>query len=441
MKKGDFGYQIPLEVIAEDNRVRAEDIERDYDALRERLRRSGLLSSLGLDLDAITEQVGRFEVAVPSWGLATGGTRFGRFPIAGEPENIFDKLVDASTIHRLCGATPRVSLHLPWDRTGDPHELAQYARHLKLGFDAMNSNTFQDQPEQPLSYKFGSLSHSSREVRAQAIQHNLEVIEFGRAVGSNALTVWIGDGGSFPGQIHFRRALERTTGSMREIYRGLPEGWRLLVEHKPFEPAFYSTVIQDWGTSYLIARELGDRAFCLVDLGHHLPNTNIELVVARLIGLGKLGGFHFNDSKYADDDLTTGSLRPYGLFLILCELVDADSDPEIDKTTFRPSYMVDQSHNLKDPIEELIQTAEEIWRAYAKALLVDRTALKEYQEENDVLAAELTLKEAYETDVRPILRMARVRKGAAAEPIAVYRRAHYRDEKARERKSESGAGS
>lgn len=433
--RGEFGYQIPLELIAEDNRVRAEDLDRDYDALRDSLRRSGLLSALESDLDAITQQVAKFEVAVPSWGLGIGGTRFGRFPIAGEPQNIFDKLVDAATIHRLCGATPRVSLHLPWDRAGDPHELAQYARRLGLGFDAVNSNTFQDQPGQTRSYRFGSLSHTELAVRAQAIQHNLECVEYGKALGSDALSVWIGDGGSFPGQVHFRRSLGRAVESLREIYRGLPENWRLFTEHKPFEPAFYSTVIADWGTSYIVARELGERAFCLVDMGHHLPNTNIEMVVARLISLGKLGGFHFNDSKYADDDLTTASIRPYQLFLIFSELVDAEGDPDVDQAAFRPAYLIDQSHNLKDPIEELLQTADEIWRAYAKALLVDRAALAERQERNDVLLAEMTLKQAYETDVRPILRMARVRKGAAADPIGVYRRARYREEKARERKA------
>ncbi len=435
MKKGDFGYQIPLELIAEENRAAADGLDRSYDALREDLRRSGLLDRLGTDLDPITEQVSRFDVAVPSWGVSTGATRFARFSLPGEPTNVLDRLTDVATIHRLSGATPRISLHIPWDSTAAAHEVLDHGRRLGLGFDAINSNTFQDQPGQPLSYKFGSLSHTDAAVRAQAIAHNLACCEFGRAIGSDALTVWIGDGGCFPGQVHFRRSLERTIESLREIYGGLPEGWRLFVEYKPFEPAFYSTVIQDWGTAYVISRDLGDRSACLVDLGHHLPNANVEQIVARLIALGKLGGFHFNDSKFADDDLTAGSLRPYQLFLIFCELVDADNDAAVDRRFFHPAYMIDQSHCVKDPIEELIQTAEEIRRAYAKALLVDREALAGFQDRNDVLMAEMTLKAAFETDVRPILRRARVLRKAAADPIAVYRKARYREEKARERRT------
>ncbi len=440
MSTSDFGYQIPDELIARENSLRKGDLEQDYESLAESLQRADVPARLGINLDAITEQVSRFEVALPSWGLATGGTRFGRFPLPGEPSNIFEKLVDVATIHRLCGATPRVALHIPWDRVEDPRGLLEFTRRLGMGFDAMNSNTFQDQPHQPLSYKFGSLSHTQVEVRAQAIGHNISCIEFGKAVGSEALNIWIGDGGCFPGQVHFRRSLERTIESLGEIYRSLPERWRLFIEYKPFEPAFYSTVIQDWGTSYVIASALGNQASCLVDLGHHLPNTNVEQVVARLIGLGKLGGFHFNDSKFADDDLTTGSMRPYQLFLIFCELVDAENDPQVDKKLFRPAYMVDQSHNLKDPIEELLQTVEEIWRAYAKALLVDRALLTASQEQNDVISAELTLKQAYETDVRPILRMARARKGAAIDPLAVYRQSRYRQEKTRERKGDGRGG-
>jgi len=440
MSTSEFGYQIPADLIEQENRDRKADLEQEYEALGESLRRAETLKRLGTTLDQITEQVSRFEVAIPSWGLCQGGTRFGRFPLPGEPTDIFEKLVDAATIHRLSGATSRVALHIPWDRVEDRRGLLEYAGRLGLVFDAMNSNTFQDQPKQPLSYKFGSLCHTRPEVRAQAIEHNLSCIEFGKAIGSEALNIWIGDGGCFPGQVHFRRSLERTMESLREIYRGLPASWRLFVEYKPFEPAFYSTVIQDWGTAYIIASDLGEQASCLVDLGHHLPNTNVEQVVSRLIGLGKLGGFHFNDSKFADDDLTTGSMKPYQLFLIFCELVDAESDPRVDKKYFQPAYMVDQSHNLKDPVEELIQTVEEIRRAYAKALLVDRDLLSAFQEKNDVISAEMTLKQAYETDVRPILAMARARGGSPIDPLAVFRQSRYRQEKAREREARSIGG-
>jgi L-rhamnose isomerase/sugar isomerase len=299
----------------------------------------------------------------------------------------------------------------------------------------MNSNTFQDQPGQKRSYKFGSLSHTDRAIRRQAIEHNLECIALGQALGSKALTLWLADGGSFPGQQHLRRALDRVIASLQLIYAALPRGWRLFIEHKPFEPAFYSTVIQDWGTSLLIAQALGPQAACLVDLGHHLPNCNIEMVVARLIAAGRLGGFHFNDSKSADDDLSAGSIKPYQLFLIFNELVDAALDRKVRKSRppFAPAYMIDQSHNLKDPIEDLTLSAVEVHRAYTKALLVDRRALGEYQESNDVVMAERTLKVAYETDVSPLLAETRQRRGGALDPIAVFRRSGYRAATARAR--------
>jgi L-rhamnose isomerase/sugar isomerase len=440
MKVKEFGFQIPPDFVASSNEKLRPSLEGEYEALRQSLTRRGTLEALGMSLDEVTERVAAFTVAVPSWGVGTGGTRFGRFPGPGEPEDVFQKLADIATIHQLSGGAPRVSLHIPWDKTKDPLELKEHAAALHLGFDAMNSNTFQDQPGQKLSYKFGSLSHTDPAVRAQAIEHNLEVMEFGRAIGSTALTIWIGDGGDYPGQVHFRRSLERLIGSFGEIYRRLPAGWRLFTEHKPYEPAFYSTVVQDWGTSLMICNELGDRAFALVDLGHHLPGTNIEMVIARLIRARKLGGFHLNDSKYGDDDLTAGSIKPYQLFLIFHELVDAEMDPQVDKRTFHPAYMIDQSHNTKDPIEALIATVEETRRAYAKALLVDKKQLDGLQDSNDVLGAELELKNAYETDVRPVLAMARFRHGAAIDPVGAFRASGYRRKKAEERKADSKLG-
>jgi L-rhamnose isomerase/sugar isomerase len=403
----------------------------DYDALRQKLGRRGI------DIDHIKAKAAAFSVAVPSWGVGTGGTRFARFPGEGEPRSIFDKLDDCAVIHRLTGATPRVSLHIPWDKA-DPDELKAKAESLGLGFDAMNSNTFQDSPGQELSYKFGSLSHTDPAVRRQAIVHNLECIEIGRKLGSNALTVWIADGSNFPGQSHFTRALERYLESMRIVYADLPPDWRLFTEHKLYEPAFYSTVVQDWGTNYLIATELGPQAFCLVDLGHHTPNTNVEMIVARLIQSRKLGGFHFNDSKYGDDDLDSGAINPYQLFLVFNELVDA----ELARAPgFDPAHMIDQSHNVTDPIESLMVSAMEIERAYVQALLVDREALAAYQESNDALMASETLKAAFRTDVEPILAMARLEKGAAIDPVAAYRASGYRDKVAAERpKANAGGG-
>ena len=403
-------------------------LQEDFDHLARQLARHDI------DIEPLVERAMAFKVAVPSWGVGTGGTRFARFAIAGEPRNIFEKLEDCEVVFTLTRATPGVSLHIPWDKPNDAGELRHFAHARGLAFDSMNSNTFQDRQGQPLSYKFGSLSHTDAAVRRQAIEHNLECLEIGAALGARAHTVWIGDGGNFPGQLHARRALDRYLDSMRSIYRALPDGWRLFIEHKFYEPAFYSTVVNDWGTSYYCARELGDRAFSLVDLGHHAPNTNVEMIVARLIQFGKLGGFHFNDSQYGDDDLDAGSVKPFQLFLIFNELVDA----ELARVAgFSPAYMLDQSHNVTDPIESLITSSLELGRAYVQAHLVDREALAGYQEANDPLMALQTLKQAYTTDVSPILALARVRAGGAIDPIAVYRSSGYRAHVAKRRPSEA----
>jgi L-rhamnose isomerase/sugar isomerase len=388
------------------------------------------LAARKLDFEQIVEQIRTFEVAIPSWSLGTGGTRFGRFPGPGEPRDVYEKLEDLSVVSHLTRAAPRVSLHIPWDEPDDAQALVDRAGELRLGFDAVNSNTFQDQAGQPLSYKFGSLSHTDTAVREQAIAHNLHVIEIGRKLGSDAITVWLADGSNYPGQTHLRRSFERALASLQAIYAHLPESWRLFTEHKPYEPAFYSTVVQDWGSSLMLAQALGERASCLVDLGHHLPNTNVELVVARLITAGKLGGFHFNDSKYGDDDLTTGSVRPYQLFLIFNELVDARLELGNE---FKPAYMIDQSHNVKDPIEALLQSVVALQNAYARALLVDRARLSELQESNDVIMAERALTEAYDTDVRPLAAEARFRGGGALDPVRAFRDSGYRDGVARVR--------
>jgi L-rhamnose isomerase/sugar isomerase len=395
----------------------------DFDHLGEQLHRRGV------DLDEVVEQVRAFEVAVPSWALGTGGTRFGRYPGGGEPRDIYEKMEDIAVIHQLTRSTPNVSLHIPWDEPDDPAALRDHAAALDLGFDAVNSNTFQDQAGQEHSYKFGSFSHTDAAVREQAVEHNLHVVEVGESLGSSSITVWLADGSNYPGQMHLRRSYERVLDGLRQVYAALPDDWQLFTEHKPYEPAFYATVVQDWGSSLMLATALGDRARCLVDLGHHLPNTNIELVVARLVTAGKLGGFHFNDSKYGDDDLTAGSIKPYQLFLVFNELVDAAADHD----GFAPAYMIDQSHNLKDPIEALLQTVDTLQRAYAKALLVRRDALTEYQEANDVLMAEQTLKRAYETDVTALVAEARHRGGGAIDPIAAYRASGYRATKTTER--------
>lgn len=421
---------IDQDLLSQENSRRIDVLKHDFDHLGEQLDRCGVA------IDAIKEKVAGFGIAVPSWGVGTGGTRFARFPGPGEPRGIFDKLDDCGVIQQLTCATPSVSLHIPWDKA-DPSDLKAKADQLGLTFDAMNSNTFQDQPGQTHSYKFGSLSHTDAATRQQAVEHNLECIEIGRAIGSEALTIWVGDGSNFPGQAHFSRQFERYLDAAKQVYAGLPENWRLFTEHKIFEPAFYSTVVQDWGTNYLIAQELGPRAHCLVDLGHHAPNVNIEMIVARLIQCEKLGGFHFNDSKYGDDDLDAGSIDPYRLFLVFNELVDAEAN---GVSGFDPAHMLDQSHNVTDPIESLMVSAMEVQRAYVQALLVDREALDGYQEDNDALMATTTLKTAFRTDVEPILAMARLEHRGAIDPVASYRAAGYRQRVAAIRPVASGGG-
>ncbi|WP_112603364.1 L-rhamnose catabolism isomerase (plasmid) [Rhizobium sp. WW22] len=423
-------FRIAPDLVAAENDKRAAALKSDYEAL------GATLARRSVDIEAVTRKVSEFFVAVPSWGVGTGGTRFARFPGTGEPRGIFDKLDDCAVIQQLTRATPKVSLHIPWDKA-DPRELKAKGDALGLSFDAMNSNTFSDAPGQAHSYKFGSLSHVNAATRAQAVEHNIECIEIGKAIGSKALTVWIGDGSNFPGQTNFTMAFERYLSAMADIYKALPDDWRLFSEHKMYEPAFYSTVVQDWGTNYLIAQTLGPKAQCLVDLGHHAPNTNIEMIVARLIQFGKLGGFHFNDSKYGDDDLDAGAIEPYRLFLVFNELVDAERRGVND---FNPAHMIDQSHNVTDPIESLISSANEIRRAYAQALIVDRNALGEYQDANDALMASETLKRAYRADVEPILAEARRRAGGAIDPVATYRASGYRRKVAAERPASVAGG-
>ncbi|WP_338722862.1 L-rhamnose catabolism isomerase [Devosia sp. XK-2] len=415
--------------IEAENARRAADLHVDYDTLGERLDRRGI------SIDAIKDKVAAFSVAVPSWGVGTGGTRFARFPGKGEPRDIFDKIEDCAVIAQLTQATKTVSLHIPWDKA-DPNRLKQAASRFNLGFDAMNSNTFADAAGQMQSYKFGSLSASDRATREQAIEHNLECIEIGKTIGSKALTVWIGDGSNFPGQTNFADQFGHYLDAMKSIYAALPDDWRLYTEHKMYEPAFYSTVVQDWGTNYLIAKELGDKAYCLVDLGHHAPNVNIEMIVSRLAQFGKLGGFHFNDSKYGDDDLDAGAIDPYRLFLVFNELVDAENRYD----DFHPAHMLDQSHNVTDPIESLMLSAADVQRAYAQALLVDRMGLKAAQQGNDALAATQALRLAYRTDVEPILAMARMEQGGAIDLLATYRASGYRA-KVAEIRPEIAAGS
>ena len=416
---------MPRELIDAENHRRLDALNDEYDSL------GRMLGRRGIAIDAVKDKVKGFAVAVPSWGVGVGGTRFAKFPIPGEPTNIHEKLEDCAVIQALGRNTPTVSPHFPWDHVADPKGLREEAEALGLKFDAVNSNTFQDQPGQASSYKFGSLTHADEAVRDQAVAHNIDCIEIGEALGSQALTVWIADGSNFPGQANMSAALDRYLDSMARIYAALPDDWRMFIEHKLYEPAFYSTVVSDWGTSVLCAQTLGPKAQCLVDLGHHAPNVNIEQIVARLARFGKLGGFHFNDSKYGDDDLDAGSINPHQLYLVFNELIEAEKR---DPAGFRPAYMLDQSHNVTDPIESLLNSAAAVAGAYARALVVDRGALAEHQAANDVIMGFNTLRRAYDTDVAPILAMARYEAGGAIDPIATYRASDWRARKAQVRK-------
>jgi L-rhamnose isomerase/sugar isomerase len=418
--------------IAEHNTTRETHLSGDVEHLSEMLGRTGKSA------EAVIMAMEVFSVAAPSWAVGTGGTRFGRFPIGGEPRTTEEKIDDVAMLNSLTASNESISLHVPWDLPEDPAGLKEYAEVRGIWFDAMNSNTFQDNPSTTddgrLTYKFGSLANSDKAVRDLAVDHNKQVIDLGIALDSKALTVWLADGTSHPGQGDFRTQFENVAEGLESIHNHLPDDWQMYTEHKPYEPAFYSTVNFDWGSSLLLAQAAGPKASCLVDLGHHLPNANIEQIVSRLAMVGRLGGFHFNDSKYGDDDLTTGSIKPFQLFLIFCELIRAGdgSLPEL-------AYMIDQSHNIKDPLEDLIQSTEAVCVAYAQALLVDRSALLEAQESNDAARSQEILQSAFRTDVRPLVAEARRRQGGAIAPLDTYRATGYRSEMIEQRGSESVA--
>lgn len=382
--------------------------------------------------EAIIKKLIDFQVAIPSWALGTGGTRFGRFPGPGEPGNLEQKMEDVGLLHSLNQSSGAISLHIPWDIPKDYAAIKKLAAELDLKFDAVNSNTFQDQADQKLTYKFGSLQNVNKVIRKQAIEHNVEVIKHGVELGSNALTVWLSDGSCFPGQLNFRKAFQNTLESLQEIYAALPADWKVFVEYKAFEPNFYSMSVGDWGQSLLYANKLGPKAFTLVDLGHHLPNANIEQIVSLLLMEGKLAGFHFNDSKYGDDDLTVGSIKPYQLFLIFNELVEGMDARGMHHATDL-GWMIDASHNVKDPLEDLLQSVDAIMLAYAHSLLVDRNKLNAAQDANDVVEAQQILQNTFRTDVRSIAAEARLRTGGALDPLQFYREEKIREQLTKER--------
>jgi L-rhamnose isomerase/sugar isomerase len=400
--------------------------------LSEHGRRFGFVSSSIKNVDDVLQKLIDFQIAIPSWALGAGGTRFGRFSIGGEPRNLEEKIEDVGLLHSLNKSSGAISLHIPWDIPENVSNIKALAAQHGLRFDAVNSNTFQDQKDQEHSYKFGSLQNVRKDIRKQAIDHNIEVIKYGEELGSESLTVWLSDGSSFPGQLNFRKAFQNTLEGLQEIYAALPGNWKMFVEYKAFEPNFYSMTVGDWGQSLLYASKLGDKAYTLVDLGHHLPNANIEQIVSLLLMEGKLGGFHFNDSKYGDDDLTVGSINPYQLFLIFNELVEGMDAKGMNHATDL-GWMIDASHNIKDPLEDLLQSVEAIKVAYAQALLIDAKELEAARQNNDVTRAQEILQEAYRTDVRPLVAEARLRAGGALDPLKVFRSLKGRENLIKER--------
>jgi L-rhamnose isomerase / sugar isomerase len=374
------------------------------------------------------EHIGRLEVETPSWGYGNSGTRFHVFPWPGAARDAYERIADAALVHRLTGCCPSVAIHVPWDRVDDWQELASFAEERGLRIGAVNPNLFGDD-----AYRLGSLANPDPGVRRQALEHCRECISIARQVGSSVLSLWLADGTNYPGQDDLRGRLERLLGSLAELYSALPSDMRLLVEYKFFEPAFYSTDLPDWGTAAFVCRRLGAQAQVLVDTGHHAQGTNVEQIVALLLAEGLLGGFHFNNRKYADDDLIVGSIDPFELFRIMREIAAARLDPRTASTADEVAFMIDQSHNVEGKIDAMIQSVVNIQTAYAKALLVDAGRLAAAQQDGDVLGAHRVLLEAFETDVRPLLARYRSERGLGADPVEAFRAGGYAERLARER--------
>ncbi|UCD74356.1 MAG: TIM barrel protein [Phycisphaerales bacterium] len=387
--------------------------------------------------ETIASRLDRFAIETPSWGYADTGTRFGKFLQAAAATTTEEKLADAGQVHRFTGCCPTVAVHVLWDfpEGQDPATVAACAITCGVRIGSINPNVFQDQ-----CYKFGSLGNRDEAVRRRAIDHICRSIAIGEAVGSDLLSLWFADGSNYPGQVSIRRRKRWFAEGLREIHESMPAGMRMLLEYKPFEPAFYHTDIADWGMAYALARHAGPRARVLVDTGHHLPGSNIEQIVAFLIDEDMLGGFHFNDRKYADDDLTMGSIDPYQLFRIFFEITSAERDRGADLDI---AYMIDQSHNLKPKIEAMIQSVLAAQGLFTRALLVDHEALEQARRQDDVVAAERVLLDAYETDVRPFLAEYRRARSIPEDPLTAFRESGYSAAAAAERgprkKSDGGA--
>ena len=399
--------------------------ERTYRFLAENL------SAGGVDVVGVEERLRAQELETPSWGYGDTGTRFAVFPQKGVPRDPFEKLADAAQVHALTGVCPSVAVHIPWDKVDDYPELREHAESLGVRIGAVNPNLFQE-----LEYKLGSVCHPDPAVRRRATDHLLECVEVAREVGSDVLSLWFADGTNYAGQDSFVERRHRMVECLGEVYAAMPEGLRMLLEYKPYEPAFYHTDLADWGASLTACQKLGERAQVLVDLGHHAKEANIEYIVALLLDEGRLGGFHFNNRKYGDDDLIVGSINPFELFLIYVELVAAEESAPGG----RIDYMIDQTHNIEPKIEGMILSLVNLQEAYAKALLVDREKLQEARHSGDVLGAHRALLEAYKMDVRPLCAKVREDLGASPDPVAAFQQSGYMERVSEERKEGAGAG-
>jgi L-rhamnose isomerase/sugar isomerase len=370
--------------------------------------------------DQVEQRLRELVIETPSWGYGDSGTRFATFQQPGRPRDVFERVDDAAEVHRLTGTAGAVALHFPWDAVDDYDALRDHIEGRGLRVGAVNPNLFQD-PD----YKLGSITHPGARVRDKAVAHLLECVEIADQLGSSAQSLWFADGTNYPGQDDLRARRQRLLDALGRVYAELPEAQELLIEYKLFEPAFYATDLADWGSSLLVCQKLGERARVLVDLGHHAQGVNIEQIVALLADEDRLGGFHFNNRKYADDDLIVGSVNPFELFLIFFELA-GDALPRLT---------IDQSHNVEAKVEAMVLSVGNLQEAYAKALLVDRAALRAAQEAGDVLGAHEALLDAYRTDVRDVCARARAALGAAEDPIAELRASGYAERVATERET------
>jgi len=378
--------------------------------------------------DVVRSRLRDLKIETPSWAYGNSGTRFHVFPWPGAARDVRERIADAGLVHRLTGCCPTVALHIPWDRVDDWPELRDYAESEGVRIGAINPNVFGAD-----AYRLGSLCNPDEAVRRQALDHCLECIEIAGEVGSTVISLWLADGTNYAGQDSLRGRYARLNAGLDELYAALPEGVRLLVEYKFFEPAFFSTDLPDWGTAALICRRLGPQAQVLVDTGHHAQGTNVEQIVAVLLAEGMLGGFHFNNRKYADDDLIVGAIDPFELFRIMREIALAQTDPATRESAGAVEFMIDQSHNIEGKVDAMIQSVMNIQTAYAKALLVDEDAVAAAQADGDVLGAHRLLLAAFETDVRPLLTQLRAEQGLEADPVAAFRAAGHAERLAAER--------